>query len=286
MVVVCPKCKSTFRDDGKLRRHLNAKRACNVESVKHCAECDKRFPSVTHYKRHAEAVHKLRFSDVEATIIVPDSQGVKAWPSINNVTINANNVSFNIPSSPSSPGVSLMQTNIASDEDEEYQEVAESEESETAFIEAEEEVFSSEEESCSLQHDIDEVVTLPEDTLASRLSRITTLQPVVNVQAYLTLTASFIYLLRTREYIALQQPIYKIGKTEQLPGQRMAGYPKDSEIIVLSHSTDCKRDEGQLKRLLGKKFRLRRDIGCEYFEGDASRMKRCVHQYFANQSIQ
>ena len=98
MVVECPKCHKEFRDNGRLKNHLNSKRACNVESVKHCDECDKTFPSVTHYKRHAESIHGLKFSDVEATIVIQDSQGVEidqsSGKTVNNINVN---VTINFP---------------------------------------------------------------------------------------------------------------------------------------------------------------------------------------------
>jgi len=42
------------------------------------------------------------------------------------------------------------------------------------------------------------------------------------------LSNHYVYLLREREFIDLDEPIYKLGKTIQQPNTRLAGYPKGS----------------------------------------------------------
>lgn len=56
----CSKCGKEFRDNGLLRRHLAAKKPCDLEPVDSvpCGHCDKLFKTEWHVKRHVEAVHK------------------------------------------------------------------------------------------------------------------------------------------------------------------------------------------------------------------------------------
>ena len=42
----------------------------------------------------------------------------------------------------------------------------------------------------------------------------------------------YVYLVREREFIRLNEETYTIGRTEQLPNSRLAGQPKGSEVIA------------------------------------------------------
>lgn len=62
--------------------------------------------------------------------------------------------------------------------------------------------------------------------------------------------------------------IYKIGKTKQSPKKRLSGYPKNSEVIQFTEVDDCHKYEQLIKSVFNDKFKLRKDIGIEYFEGN------------------
>ena len=82
----------------------------------------------------------------------------------------------------------------------------------------------------------------------------------------------YIYLLQEREFVNLDQPIYKIGKTMQLNSKRFSQYPKGSILLLQLICLDCNACETQLIQLFTQKYTRRRDIGNEYFEGDFTEM--------------
>ena len=85
---------------------------------------------------------------------------------------------------------------------------------------------------------------------------------------------SYVYLIREREHIRLKEEIYKLGKTTQEPNSRLAGYPKDSQVVLYMDVPDCHKTEKTLRREFDERFTNRRDIGREYYEGDLNHMKR------------
>ena len=82
----------------------------------------------------------------------------------------------------------------------------------------------------------------------------------------------YVYLLQEREFVNLDQPIYKIGKTMQLNSKRFTQYPKGSVLLLQLICLDCNACETQLIKLFTNKYIRRRDIGNEYFEGDFTGM--------------
>lgn len=78
----------------------------------------------------------------------------------------------------------------------------------------------------------------------------------------------YVYLIRLREFINTNEPLYKIGRTTQEPGKRMASYPKDSEVILFVKVNDCQVIENLIKERFTKKFNHETDKGSEYFSGD------------------
>ena len=89
----------------------------------------------------------------------------------------------------------------------------------------------------------------------------------------------FIYLLQEREFIKTNESIYKIGKSIN-PKDRLSSYPKGSKLLVLLNCEDCHISEKELINTFTEKFTLRKDIGNEYFQGDAKEMTREILNYF------
>lgn len=94
----------------------------------------------------------------------------------------------------------------------------------------------------------------------------------------------FIYILHEREFINSNQPIYKIGmsndakiRADSLPS-RSGGYPKHSRYLYLHDVgvSNSRTIETIIKKVLAEKFKLRADIGSEYFEGDKYKIIECV----------
>lgn len=83
----------------------------------------------------------------------------------------------------------------------------------------------------------------------------------------------YLYLIRCREFIRLNENTYKFGKTAKEPHRRVASYPKDSELILLmAVNTSCHELEKELIALFKKEFTHRPEYGNEYFQGDPSIM--------------
>lgn len=85
---------------------------------------------------------------------------------------------------------------------------------------------------------------------------------------------NYVYLIREREFIRCNDPVYKLGKTTQLPNSRLSGYPKHSEVLLFIDVFDCHFTEKELMKYFDNLFICRRDIGREYYEGDLNFMKR------------
>ena len=82
-----------------------------------------------------------------------------------------------------------------------------------------------------------------------------------------------VYMLRERESIRLNENIYKIGKTTQIPKKRFNSYPKNSELILCLQVNNCHNIENEIKKIFTRKFNKRHDHGSEYFEGDINAMR-------------
>lgn len=82
----------------------------------------------------------------------------------------------------------------------------------------------------------------------------------------------YIYLLQEREFISLKQNIYKIGKTTQENLKRFLQYPKQSLLLAQISCSNCSLAETALKSVFQQKFKQRKDIGIEYFEGNVNEM--------------
>ncbi len=82
----------------------------------------------------------------------------------------------------------------------------------------------------------------------------------------------YVYLLREREFIRLNESTYKIGKTTQEPHKRFANYPKGSEVLLFVAVEDCHRVERRIIDHFRANFQHRPEYGSEYFQGEPKAM--------------
>lgn len=87
-----------------------------------------------------------------------------------------------------------------------------------------------------------------------------------------------VYLLREREFIKLNEQVYKIGRTNQQFLTRMNGYPKGTEVLFMSLVSNCFVLEETIKKIFTQKFIKRKDIGNEYFEGNVNEMLKIIRE--------
>lgn len=83
---------------------------------------------------------------------------------------------------------------------------------------------------------------------------------------------NYIYLLQTREFISLNQNVFKIGMTTKENNKRLNQYPKGSILIMQVLCKNCKNMEKIIINKFKEIFKHRKDIGNEYFEGDYNKM--------------
>ncbi len=84
-------------------------------------------------------------------------------------------------------------------------------------------------------------------------------------------TSGYIYIIKLREFIVYDVPVYKIGKTRDII-RRVRQYPKNSKLVQCNYTNDMHRAEKKMIAKFKKQFKQRKDIGTEYFEGDLDAM--------------
>jgi hypothetical protein len=87
----------------------------------------------------------------------------------------------------------------------------------------------------------------------------------ITMNAFIT---NYVYLIQEREFIKTKENIYKVGMTKKENHTRFNHYPKGSVLLFQMICNNCKNIEKQIIKLFKEKFKHRRDIGNEYFEGD------------------
>lgn len=81
-------------------------------------------------------------------------------------------------------------------------------------------------------------------------------------------TRQYVYMIRPREFIRLNENTYKIGKTTQNPNSRLTGYPKGSEVLAFICVNDCDTVEKELMGKFISEFKQALEYGREYFTGN------------------
>jgi len=98
------------------------------------------------------------------------------------------------------------------------------------------------------------------------------------------LCTEYVYLIKERESIQLNENIYKIGRTNQCHLKRLAQYPKGSVLLLHLTCKNSTKVENDIKILFNKKYTQKREYGLEYFEGDYRSMINDIH-YLASNSL-
>lgn len=95
--------------------------------------------------------------------------------------------------------------------------------------------------------------------------------------------SQYIYLLQEREFIKTKEHVYKIGMTKKENHERFNQYPKGSILLFQMICDNCKNIENQVIKLFKQKFKLRKDIGNEYFEGEYKNMIDIIYYTIKNE---
>ncbi len=298
----CKKCHKRFRDTQALRRHLERRYPCDQGKFE-CKECGLLFQSSQsrsgHYKtckgrpKTKEDLEK-EVEDLQKEVEDLKKMLLMGGGQMTNDTINRNTIiNRHDAHSDDEDAPSDDEDAPFADEDAPSDAAKPPFVAEDAHSDDEDAPFAEEDapfDSAKPRFVAEDASSYPEETPfvaedapsdAEALDRLfETGCRLTAVTEYIKRAAKYIYLLRPREFIALQLQIYKIGETCQLPNKRFAGYPKNSELIVLHQSEDAQTDERHLMVLFKSNFKQRTDIGTEYFEGDVRTMKNCIDKYF------
>ena len=90
---------------------------------------------------------------------------------------------------------------------------------------------------------------------------------------------SYIYLLQEREFVRLNENVFKIGMTNQAGYGRFNNYTKGSILLFHIICDDCRIVERELISQFRLLYKQRKDIGNEYFEGDYKSMIDVMYSY-------
>jgi Zinc-finger of C2H2 type len=93
----------------------------------------------------------------------------------------------------------------------------------------------------------------------------------------------YIYLIKPLRAITDNEPVYKIGKTTRSNFKRFTEYPPGSKFIQQTECMDCHTMERKLLNIFNREFKLRRDYGVEYFEGNYRKMLIIINRELNNE---
>lgn len=96
--------------------------------------------------------------------------------------------------------------------------------------------------------------------------------------------SNYIYLLQEREFIKTNDNVYKVGMTKKENHKRFNQYPKGSILLFQMICNDCKNMEKIIIIKFKQHFKLRKDIGNEYFEGDYKNMVDIIYSTVKNEN--
>lgn len=85
-----------------------------------------------------------------------------------------------------------------------------------------------------------------------------------------------IYGIQVREFLDKNEPVYKWGRSKHDDLKRPKQYPKGSKLLLLLGVNDEVIIENIIMTHFKRKFKQRKDIGTEYFEGDFADMRKTV----------
>ena len=86
----------------------------------------------------------------------------------------------------------------------------------------------------------------------------------------------YVYLLREREFVKTGELIYKIGKTKKEHYTRFNQYPNGSILLLHIKCNDCDCNEKDIIKLFKTKYKHKKEIGNEYFEGNFKEMMKDI----------
>jgi len=78
----------------------------------------------------------------------------------------------------------------------------------------------------------------------------------------------YCYLIQEREFVKTGEHIYKVGKSSYGYKNSIAKFPKNSVVVLIAKVDDCNIALKNIINHFNEIFKIRTDIGKDYFEGD------------------
>ena len=86
---------------------------------------------------------------------------------------------------------------------------------------------------------------------------------------------NYIYIIREREFLRLDEDVYKLGRTTQRNLKRLMQHSKGSELLFQSMCADCNHVELDIREIFIRNYTQRDDYGRKYFQG-------CVYEMISD----
>ena len=94
----------------------------------------------------------------------------------------------------------------------------------------------------------------------------------------------YVYMVQLREFLGTN--IYKIGKTKQEYLRRVRSYPNGTILLLQVKCNDCNTKEREIIKIFRSKYAWKKELGNEYFQGDADSMKRDIFDIVENKNVE
>jgi len=98
--------------------------------------------------------------------------------------------------------------------------------------------------------------------------------------------SEYVYLLQEREFIRLNEPTYKIGRSAQPLFRRLDQYPKGSRVLIAIQVSNSLAVENKMKTVFDIKYERKAEYGREYYNGDWKLMMSDIVQIATTHNIQ
>lgn len=81
----------------------------------------------------------------------------------------------------------------------------------------------------------------------------------------------------------MKENVYKVGMTQKENHERFKGYPKGFILLFQMICNNCKNMEKKVIKLFKENFKLRKELGNEYFEGEYKNMINLIYSTIQNE---
>jgi hypothetical protein len=274
VVYTCEDCGKKFKDKQDYTRHINRKTSCKKpENCQKfiCNLCNKEFTSQFSMKRHQREICINKYKEQllldKIKIMENEIKSLKVKKNKNKNNINDSSELFNLNITNDIKIDNTDNLNIKSNISNNI--INSNENFEKSNIVSKNIVVNE------IINDLNNSEQLINNEINTPI-----LNEIIIKTTYEKINGYF-YILQEREFIKTNENIYKIGKTSKDSViERFKQYPNESILYGSWKVNDCNKFEKIMKNIFELKYKLRNDIGIEYFEGDLKDMLITIENNF------